>query len=141
MSTVGFGVMLQHLFGSRGGEACHKCIGRTIAKASLEGDSEFVLEFRDNSTLTFRDEGQSCCEHRYMSLDGDDLTYFTGSTFLKAELRDGGSGPAKSECEHEIQFLVISTSVGDITISNHNEHNGYYGGFLIRCELRQASRA
>ena len=32
---------------------------------------------------------------------------------------------------HEVQFLEIKTSKGIFTMSTHNEHNGYYGGFAI----------
>ena len=32
---------------------------------------------------------------------------------------------------HEVQFLEVKTSKGSFTMSSHNEHNGYYGGFSI----------
>ena len=32
---------------------------------------------------------------------------------------------------HEIQFLDVKTSKGVFQISNHNVHNGYYGGFWV----------
>ena len=31
---------------------------------------------------------------------------------------------------HEIVFLEVCTENAIVTFSNHNEHNGYYGGFL-----------
>jgi len=30
-----------------------------------------------------------------------------------------------------VQFLTIITDNGTFTVSNHNIHNGYYGGFFI----------
>jgi hypothetical protein len=32
---------------------------------------------------------------------------------------------------HEVQFLVVTTSKGAITVATHVVHNGYYGGFSI----------
>jgi hypothetical protein len=34
---------------------------------------------------------------------------------------------------HEVAFLEVTTDRGVFQMKNHNEHNGYYGGFLIRC--------
>ena len=58
----------------------------------------------------------------------DDLGYYIGSTLTGAEISDAPSVPNEYGEEHEIQFLRISTSRGVFTVSNHNEHNGYYGG-------------
>jgi hypothetical protein len=33
--------------------------------------------------------------------------------------------------EHEQVFVEVVTTKGLITIANHNEHNGYYGGFAL----------
>jgi hypothetical protein len=37
--------------------------------------------------------------------------------------------------DHDIAFLLVQTSDGVFTMVNHNEHNGYYGGFLVTCEV------
>ena len=60
----------------------------------------------------------------------DELTDFHGAEFRGAEVRDG---PTKSKYgePQESQFLIIHTSIGDFTVVNYNEHNGYYGGFWI----------
>jgi hypothetical protein len=34
---------------------------------------------------------------------------------------------------HEVQFLIVDTDRGSFTCETHNEHNGYYGGFLVVC--------
>ncbi|MDC6673798.1 hypothetical protein OEZ80_25875, partial [Leclercia adecarboxylata] len=81
--------------------------------------------------LVIRDDGQSCCESRYMSTD-DDLSSFVGATFLGCEIEDGPH--EADDPDHETQFLIVSTSLGKFTVVNHNEHNGYYGGFSIRFE-------
>lgn len=87
------------------------------------------VEFTDGSKLVLRDRGASCCERRYMTLDGDSLDYYKGASFLGAEV--GGASSEGEDTVHEIQFLNIRTSKGVFTVSNHNEHNGYYGGFSV----------
>jgi hypothetical protein len=37
---------------------------------------------------------------------------------------------------HETQFLIVDTTKGSFTIVNHNEHNGYYGGFGLVAQPR-----
>ena len=79
--------------------------------------------------MTLLDEGQRCCEHRWMSTD-DDLKYFVGSKLQSVEVKEGPD----IEYEygyHETCFLVVTTSLGSFTCVTHNEHNGYYGGFMI----------
>lgn len=88
---------------------------------------------RKEITLKIWDGGQSCCEHRYMNVQ-DDLDYYVGSTYLGWDLGDCDNVDHEYDV-HEIQFLNIKTSLGDISISNHNEHNGYYGGFYIQSSV------
>lgn len=134
-NKLGLGVMIKILGGNKESvEAYNKAVGKIIILAVLEKDTDtFKLHFKEG-TLTFSDDGQSCCESRYMSCD-DELQQFDNAVFLKAELRTAPNTiqPPDYYGEHEIQFLHIETSKGVITIANHNEHNGYYGGFAIRC--------
>ena len=60
----------------------------------------------------------------------DDLTRFVGSEFVLAEAREGPDLSVEYEIK-ESQFLVITTDKGVFTVVNYNEHNGYYGGFLM----------
>lgn len=107
-------------------------VGKTITSVKLD-DDRLKFEFEDGSRLTLWDDGQSCCESRYMQTD-DDLPYYAGAKFLNAEVRDGGVREDENgyEALHEIQFLVITTDRGTFSMASHNEHNGYYGGFDIR---------
>ena len=55
-------------------------------------------------------------------------------SFVYGQCTDGVQTMLKAEDEyevHEVQFLKIRTSNGDITFETHNIHNGYYGGFYI----------
>jgi len=110
------------------------CIGRRIVSIALVNDV-LTLDFECGSSLVLEDKGQSCCEHRHMSTD-DDINYYSGSTLLAIRLEDGPEAVDDGYIEvHEQQFLHVQTSKGFITVVNHNEHNGYYGGFCIRASV------
>jgi hypothetical protein len=128
MSNPGLGVMIGMLGGNEKTVAAVKSsLGKTILSAWLK-DDVLRLTFTDGTTLKLWDDGQSCCESRYMVCDAD-LPAFTGATLVNIELREGPSLPAGEE--HETQFLNVVTSKGIIDAVTHNEHNGYYGGFWI----------
>ena len=132
---LGLGVMIQHLGGNEESVVAMKAsIGETIKHVEITSDDQLSIQLANKTTLTFTDEGQSCCEHRYMSTD-DDLKYYFGAELLGAEIREGGSKDSEyGECL-DSEFLVVQTSKGDFTIVNYNEHNGYYGGFWVTAKL------
>ena len=123
-------VMLRMLGGgSRSVEIFAAASDKTIKTVELVDDA-LRFEMADGSKFQLRDEGQSCCEHRYMRTD-DDLSYYVGSRLTGAEMRDAPSvQDDDAEC-HDVQFLAIFTSRGEFVLSSHVEHNGYYGGFAI----------
>jgi hypothetical protein len=128
MST-GLGVMIQSLGGNEETvNAVKNALGKTIKDVKLVGDV-LIISFEDGSGIRITDDGQSCCEHRYMNTD-DDLTDFEGATLNDMELSDGPTDEEEYSCV-ESQFLKISTSKGGFTVVNYNSHNGYYGGFWI----------
>ena len=127
---LGFGVMINALGGNRETvEAVQAAMGKTITALSLT-DDQLRFEFEDGSRLRMWDDGQSCCESRYMQTD-DDLPYYIGAKFVDVEIRDGGSAESEYGDTHEIQFLVVTTDRGTFSMASHNEHNGFYGGFSI----------
>lgn len=128
--NLGMGVMINMLTGNESTvKAFTEAIGKRITGLELKDDClEFT--FLDNSHLTMYDDGQSCCESRYMRTD-DNLADYIGGELKGAEIRDAPSLPLDWG-EHEVQFLVIETTKGNFTLSSHNEHNGYYGGFSIK---------
>jgi hypothetical protein len=144
VSNLGVGVMLGMLSGNEETVKAGKdAVGKEIAHAAVVlgadaghyGDTDkLVLTFTDKSALEIWDDGQSCCEHRFMHTD-DELGDFVGATFLDAEVRDGPAEDMEYG-EKESQFLVISTSIGQFTVVNYNEHNGYYGGFWLQARTR-----
>lgn len=112
-----------------------QAVGKVIKQIRiLEDDrrgSSLEIRFEDGTGIEFFDDGQSCCESRYMSVDGDDLTEFVGAKYVEAFVKDGPEIESEYGDVHEIQFLEVRTSKGSIAVSAHNEHNGYYGGFSI----------
>lgn len=131
--NLGLGVMINLLCGNEDTvNALKTSIGKRIEKLQLQ-DNVLRLHFKDGAILSIEDAGQSCCEHRYMST-GDDLSTFADSDFMNAEIAQGPDEPDQYG-EHEVQFLNITTSKGVAQFANHNEHNGYYGGFSIRASL------
>lgn len=129
MNHLGLGVMIGMLGGNEMTvNAIKASIGKTITDVALV-DEKLKFVFSDGKKIVIFDNGQSCCESRYMTTD-DDLSYFKDCTFDNIELRDAPNMPNEWG-EHEVQFLLITTSKGVFTMETHNEHNGYYGGFLI----------
>jgi hypothetical protein len=108
------------------------CRGKLIEKITVKDDKLFIRF--DDCTLVLMDDGQCCCETRYMTCD-DDIHYWEGHAFMGYEIRDAPNIQDDSYGDHECQFLIVNTFVGDFTVANHNEHNGYYGGFCITHEV------
>lgn len=132
---LGMGVMISMLAGNEDSvNAVKSALGKTIETVFVGQDDALHFVFTDGLKVKFFDDGQSCCESRYMRTD-DDLSRFAGAVLTGAELRDAPSQEDEYGEMHEIQFLVVETSLGAFTVSNHNEHNGYYGGFALRAAV------
>lgn len=108
-----------------------KYVGKTITSVIFGDDERIILSFTDSTKIAIFDGGQSCCEHRHMSTD-DDLGTLVGGTLTHITERDGSD--IESDYVHEICFVEVGTNKGFITLVNHNEHNGYYGGFALRIQ-------
>ncbi len=132
MSQIGLGVLINALGGNKETVECLKAsVGRKMTSIALNEDVLFIAIEGENRFKVW-DDGQSCCENRYMRTD-DDLQDFAGATILDYEVSDAPSQPSEYG-DHEVQFFRIHTSKGIITFSSHNEHTGYYGGFSIKAE-------
>lgn len=130
MGQLGIGVMINTLRGNEKSINLFKSVlGKTIKGLELS-DNVLHFTFTDGTKIKIFDNGQDCCENRYMRTD-DELRDFIGAQLLDATLKDAPSETLEYGDEHEVQFLEIKTSIGVFTMSNHNEHNGYYGGFSI----------
>ncbi len=106
-------------------------IGKVITSVWLdEGNNQLKFTFEDSTGMYLFDDGQSCCESKYMTTD-DILSEYAGTTFLNVEIKDGGGAGDSEYGGHDIQFLEITTDKGVFQMSNHNKYNGYYGRFSI----------
>jgi len=100
----------------------------------LDDYEHLRLDFDNGQTLSFWDNGQSCCESRWMSTD-DDLEHFVRARLVGVEILcapDEHRCPNEYSDVYEAQFLAVRTTKGVITCVNHLDHNGYYGGFSLR---------
>ena len=138
MSQLGFGVMINMLGGDEDTiKNFQSAINKEISELRIDpeynfGDGGLFINFIDKSGIVIYDGGRSCCESRWMHTD-DELTSFVGSILLGAEVREGPE--VESDWEYkESQFLIVKTSLGEFTIVNYNQHNGYYGGFWLSIE-------
>ena len=106
-------------------EVIKNALGKKIASAALV-ENRLILKFEEGSSIQLFDDGQFSCETRYMVCD-DDLSAFKGAALWSLELAEAPPDEMEGDV-HEVQFLRIGTSLGTIVCSNHNEHNGNYGG-------------
>lgn len=129
--NLGMGVMIGLLSGNESSvKAFQSCVGKTIKSLSLSDDVlHFVMD--DGTKMDMYDDGQSCCESRYMTTD-DKLEDFIGAKLIGAEVKEADPIACPEDEVHEIAFLDVTTDKGVFQMKTHNEHNGYYGGFLIR---------
>lgn len=104
-------------------------VGKVLVSAVF-ANNELYLEVADGTMIRLFDDAQNCCERRHMSCD-DALSTYVGGVILDFELADGPDGGPGRNMYHDTQFLRIHTTKDIITVVNHNEHNGYYGGFGI----------
>jgi hypothetical protein len=130
MSMPGLGAMI-HILGGGSKEDPKKYIGKTIKKAEFS-DNAIYLSFDDKSSIRITDNGQSCCETRYMTTS-DDFSILLGNKLTGIKVREYKEVEADHET-HEIAFLEIATDKNSVTVETHNEHNGYYGGFGLNIE-------
>jgi hypothetical protein len=134
MTQLGMGVMINMLAGNESTVHIIKStIGKTIRDIMLYDDAiHLTVEGEDGEVERIKlwDDGQSCCESRYMTCDAD-LPSYVGQKILDYELRDMPDGSADYDY-HEQQALVIRTTEGNIDFVTHVEHNGYYGGWSIK---------
>jgi hypothetical protein len=132
---IGIKVICGTLFGNNeSAEVLNQHIGKTITALTMGKDDGLHFTFDDDSKMKLFDDGQTCCESRYMTTD-DKLADFIGSQLLSAEVNEAPNIATAYGEPHEVAFLVVKTSIGVFTCETHNEHNGYYGGFLIQAEV------
>lgn len=104
--------------------------GKVIKDIVFKNDSLY-LTFEDDTSYRLWDNGQDCCEERYMVLDDGDLDYYKGAIFTGLRFTYADDQEEDHGGVHEKMFMHVGTALGEITFESHNEHNGYYGGLSI----------
>jgi len=122
---MGIGAMIHYLSGGSEHSAS-EYYGQKILSAEIV-DNRLRLGLKNGKTIEIWDNGQSCCENRYMSTD-DDVSSLVGKKLTQIACKEGPTVDEDYNV-HEQVFVEVATNKGFITIANHNEHNGYYGGF------------
>lgn len=113
-------------------EIVKKHIGKRLETAAMRDDALHLI-FEDGCEIKLSDNGQDCCDTRYMTCD-DDLESFRGDRFVGIEVLEAPEIEHRGGC-HEVNFVnAIFASGNKITCQTHNEHHGYYGGFRIEVE-------
>ena len=130
MSEVEIGTILHHLSGGDA-NAPGDYVGRMVTSAVLDREeNEFFLTFADGTKISIYDKHQLCCENRYMTCD-DEVDCLVGGTLVHVVAKAGPVDDSNEHIRHEQVFVEIATTKGSIVITNHNKHNGYYGGFEL----------
>jgi len=126
VDRLGIGVALHYLAGGSKHDPS-EYYGKTVFRAWIENEClKLVLD--DSKEIHIWDDGQSCCEARYMTCD-DNPSDLVGGKLVNIEAKEGPEIEGNFGDLHEQVFVEIATDKGFITVVSHNEHNGYYGGF------------
>ena len=128
MSQPGIGSML-HILSGGSEHSASEYYGQKIIEARLKKDdpATLTLKLENGKTIELSDDGQSCCESRYITSD-DDPESLVGEILRKIEVKKSEEKEGEWGT-HEICFVEVGTDKSSITLCTHNEHNGYYGGF------------
>lgn len=109
-------------------ELMQDCIGKEIQTMNVDPECErLYITFTDGTNLGLGDDPFGC-ETRYMVIE-EDLADYIGARFMGMEEKPSKKMLDPEENVHEVTFVDVLTTKGTLTIVNHNEHNGYYGGF------------
>lgn len=124
--SLGVGAMI-HYLGGGSEHSSDEYKDKVIKQIWIDND-RLHIDFEDGKKIDIWDNGQSCCEYRFMTCD-DDLQYLVGKKLVHIVSKPGSDHEGEyGECHEEV-FVEVMTNDGFITITNHNQHNGYYGGF------------
>ena len=131
----GVGIKAHMLYGPMAETEMLIPVGKRIVKAEIVVDDmhKLRLDFEDGTAIVMYDDGQACCEQRYMSTD-DDIQSLVGALLVRIDQCDTRYGDRSAEEILDCSFVEIGTDKGFITLVNYNSHNGYYGDFDLVIE-------
>ena len=94
-------------------------------------ENKLILHFESGRKRLIYDDIKPYDGVRYLSTD-DDLSTIVGGKIISINTREGSIDDYFDQ--HELLFVEIITTKGFLTIVNHNEHDGHYGGFNLQDE-------
>jgi hypothetical protein len=104
--------------------------GRTIRNVQVASDGSEIVFGLDDADAVSLQAVADCCAHAYIDDDSRaDLPDLRGGLVVAAEVVDGGSVDWNGDVR-DTTFYKLRTTKGDLTITLHTEHNGYYSGWL-----------
>lgn len=116
--------------GSENYEAVRSVVGCIISSISIDGN-QVIISFSNGKMLSITDNGQSCCEHRYITSDDLPVTFSEVETLVSVDSREMPTMSDEFGDPHEQCAVIVQTTLQSLTFVTHNEHNGYYGGFSL----------
>lgn len=128
--SLGIGAVI-HTLSGRSPKKPNDYYGKKIKTAELI-ENEILISFEDGLKIKIWDDGQSCCESRYITTD-DDVKDLIGQILISINAKDGPD-IERDYGYHEQVFVEIQGNNSSITFCTHNENNGYYGGFVLSCD-------
>jgi hypothetical protein len=118
-----------HILSGGSANSPDKYYGIEIKRAEIDED-RLKIEFADGVIIHLWDNGQTCCESRYISCD-DDVDDLIGGKLAKIETKESVERADFDGELHEMIFVEVATDKASITLCTHNVHNGQYGGFAL----------
>lgn len=117
-----------------------RVLGKRIIEAVLDKDGNchsgiLRLTFETSIVMEIFDDGQLCCEGRWISTE-DDVTQLVGAKLLAINVVDGPFSDIDEDIK-ELAFVIIQTTRGQLVLNTYNEHNGYYGGFDVVTKIKE----
>lgn len=103
-------------------QALSRAKGKTIESITFSQTSadryenKMVITFDNGDALAVYDDGQQCCERRYM-VANEDMSFYPGAEFYDLDVRDAVISTLSDGDILELQFMIVSTSFGSFTAS------------------------
>jgi hypothetical protein len=119
------------------------CLGKVIEKVMLAYDHEsresIIIIFTDGTALNLFDDGQQCCEKRWLASD-DKSEDVAGGVLMDVQMEEGVDDEG-SEDILQSQFIRIITDKAPYVVTAYNKHNGSYDGITVKAEIGTVTKS
>lgn len=111
---------------------------KMVVDARLDdtGEYKIILTLETGEVVVIYDDGQSCCESRYITVPEGEVRDLNGGRLIALIIKHSENNETSEWGDiHEVDFVEIVTDRHHLTFCTHNEHNGYYGGFNLVVDI------